>query len=119
MSGDNHDEGVYLIEHEHGYIKIGRSVNPVQRISTLETACPYELHLMGFIKTNDAPQLEARLHEKYETYQKSGEWYNLPTRAKIHLIKLCDLNKEQVDARYGRSDTDRRRSTLTYQGLVG
>jgi len=116
---ESHDEGVYLIEHEHGYIKLGRSTNPVQRLASLNTATPYEIHLTGFIKTNDAVELEAELHGRYEQYQKSGEWYNLPTYEKMHLIAICDLNKEQVDARYGKSVTDRRRSTLTYQGLIG
>ena len=111
--------GVYLIGHEHGYVKIGRSTNPAQRLATLETACPYDLRLIGLIESSDPAQLEARLHEKYECYKKSGEWFDLPTRVKVHLIGLCDLNKEQVAARYGRSETQRRRNTLIYQGLMG
>jgi len=71
---DKKEAGVYLIEHEHGYIKIGRSENPKQRLASLRTATPYDLHILGFIKTDDPPKLEARLHEKYDTYQKSGEW---------------------------------------------
>jgi hypothetical protein len=116
---DKKEAGVYLIEHEHGYIKIGRSENPKQRLASLRTATPYDLHILGFIKTNDPPKLEARLHEKYDTYQKSGEWYNLPTRVKVHLLELCDLNAEQVAARYGRSEEKRRENTLRYQGLIG
>lgn len=119
MDTDHEGEGVYLIEHEHGYIKIGRSENPKQRLASLSTATPYELHLMGFIHTDDAPQLEAELHDKYDDRQKSGEWFNLQTRQKVHLLNLCDLNKEQVAARYGRSDSKRRENTLRYQGLIG
>lgn len=113
------EQAVYLIEHEHGYIKIGRSNNPRKRVNALQTACPYELHVIGVIETHDAPRLEARLHDRFEGQQKQGEWYNLRQNQKQHLIALCDLDVRQVDWRYHKSEEERREVTLTYQGLMG
>jgi hypothetical protein len=115
----NEPGGVYIVEHEHGYVKIGRSNNPVRRVAKLETACPYELTIRGVIETHDPPKVEARLHNRFAEYRKSGEWFKLPTREKMRLLKLCDLNATQVDAKYGRTEAERRRKTLIYQGLMG
>jgi hypothetical protein len=112
-------EVVYLIQHEHGYIKIGRSTNPKQRVATLETATPYELTVIGAIDASDPVETERRLHDKYEDQCKSGEWFSLDAHDKQHLLALCDLNADQVTARYGRTEEQRRENTLRYQGLIG
>jgi len=48
VSDAAHDgQNVYVIEHEHGYVKIGVSDNPRRRVDDLQTACPYELQVLG------------------------------------------------------------------------
>lgn len=113
------EQVVYVIEHEHGYVKIGRSNNPRQRVRDLQTACPYDLHVAGAIDCPDAAQLEAHLHEKYEPEHKNGEWYNLTNKQKTYLYSLFDLNREQIYWRYNSTSDERREKTLRLQGLVG
>lgn len=113
------EQVVYVIEHEHGYVKIGRSNNPTQRVRSLQTACPYDLHVAGVIKCPDAVQLETHLHEKYENRQKNGEWYNINNVQKTYLYSLFDLDSEQVHWRYSTSASERREKTLRLQGLIG
>jgi len=118
---DNPTDGqnVYVIEHEHGYVKIGVSTNPKQRIDKLQTGCPYELDLLGVIETDSPFEVESNLHEKYDGRQKQGEWYNLSTREKSHLLRLCDMTGWEVDWRYETDAETRREMTLRRQGLIG
>lgn len=113
------EQVVYVIEHEHGYVKIGRSNNPRQRVRDLQTACPYDLHVAGVIDCPDAAQLEAHLHEKYKNQHKNGEWYNLTNTQKTYLYSLFDLDREQIYWRYNLTQDERREKTLRLQGLVG
>lgn len=121
MSGerDLSEQVVYVIEHEHGYVKIGRSNNPRSRVRHLQTACPYDLHIAGVIDCPDAVLTESRLHEKFEDRKKNGEWYNLTNRQKQYLLELCDMDMEQAYWRYAYSDAERRTKTLRLQGLMG
>lgn len=115
----NNGQVVYLIEHEHGFIKIGRSNNPRTRVADLQTACPYDLGVIGVIDTADATETERRIHERYADQQVRGEWYNLRHEQKQRLLAQCDLDSRQIDWRYHRSESQRRKDTLTYQGLIG
>jgi len=112
-------QNVYVIEHEHGYVKIGVSDNPIRRVSDLQTGCPYELNVIGQINTSDPFDVESRLHEKYQQREKRGEWYKLSAREKARLVALCDLSQAEVDRRYAKTVEKRRKLTLTMQGLVG
>lgn len=117
---DEHpDKIVYIIEHPHGFVKIGVSSQPLRRLDTFQTGCPYGLSLLGVIETDEPFSVEASLHEKYEGEKQSGEWFNLDTRQRAHLLKLVDLGKEAVNRRYARSKEQRREITLKQQGLIG
>lgn len=112
-------QNVYVIEHEHGYVKIGVSDNPVKRARSLQTGCPYEIRVLGQINTSEPFAVESNLHERHEERKKRGEWYNLTVREKARLVALCDMSKAEVDRRYAKSAEKRRELTLTMQGLVG
>lgn len=112
-------QNVYVIEHEHGYVKIGVSGNPRSRCSNLQTACPYKLSVLGEIASPEPFATEARLHERFNAQQKKGEWYNLNTRQKQRLLALCDLDKDAIYWRYSQSPEERREKTLKQQALIG
>lgn len=114
---DTTGQNVYVIEHEHGYVKIGVSNNPAERMAALETACPYELTLLGEIQTDSPFEVETRLHDKFEHQHKRGEWYALDTRDRAHLLALCDLDAMAVNRRYAVSQAKRRELTLKTQAL--
>ena len=65
---------LYFIEAKNtGYIKIGRSVNPQQRLAQLSTGSPVELIILGTI--SGGSNLEAELHRRFETLREKGEWF--------------------------------------------
>jgi predicted GIY-YIG superfamily endonuclease len=61
-------------------VKIGYSNNIERREKELKTGSPYEIKLMGWIEVSNkenAIKLEDKLHEKYKTKRKNGEWFEL------------------------------------------
>ncbi len=65
---------VYLILHNNGNVKIGRSKNPIAREKTLQSEDP-ELSLLAYWNCPSA--IEKELHLKFKTKRKRGEWFNL------------------------------------------
>ena len=55
------------------YVKIGYSKNPYGRIKEVQTGCPLELMLIGYVK-GDLKE-ERRIHEMFNRYRKHGEWF--------------------------------------------
>lgn len=65
---------LYFIEAINtGYIKIGRSANPMQRLAQLSTGSPNDLVLLG--KISGGAALEAELHRRFESLRCKGEWF--------------------------------------------
>ena len=71
------DDGyVYLIrESLGGYLKIGKSVRPKDRLRELSAAQAGELKLLGTIKTDRKGDLEKELHKEFSQFRRSGEWF--------------------------------------------
>lgn len=57
--------------------KIGKTTNLKNRLSQYKTSVP-DLELLKVIETDDELALEKNLHDKYGSYRKSGEWFDLP-----------------------------------------
>lgn len=77
---------VYFIRH-NGYIKIGKSVDPWKRLTSLQTAHHDTLEMMAIMPGSD--DLEAGLHRAFGQYMKRGEWFieNDHLLAFIEMIK--------------------------------
>lgn len=72
---DSRSGFVYFIQQGlDGPIKIGFTIDPMERLASLQTANPYELHLLGCIAKNEA--LERELHQKYSHHHLRGEWFS-------------------------------------------
>lgn len=96
MSDD--ETKIYLARHEHGYIKIGKSNDPLSRIRELQTASPYKIHLAATITVyGDWHAVEERLHEVYSRYHKRGEWFDLPDHAVEDLVEASPISSETVE----------------------
>jgi hypothetical protein len=64
---------VYFIqEGDAGNVKIGRAIDPVGRMATLQTGNPNHLTLIATIKGGDK---ERALHAKFKRYHINGEWF--------------------------------------------
>ena len=63
---------VYFIRHQ-GHIKIGKSVDPWKRLSSLQTAHYEPLEMLAIMPGSD--DLEAGLHRAFGKFMKRGEWF--------------------------------------------
>ena len=71
---------VYFIKHRNmKAVKIGftQEDNPDKRIRDFEVASPFGIVNLGYIITENAKQLEKKLHELYSDLHIKGEWYEL------------------------------------------
>lgn len=77
-----HKSGFIYCISDGEHVKIGRSHNPLQRLSILQPGNPRPLTLVGVIPTRDQVKREREIHLKYRGQHVFGEWF-LPTEAMI------------------------------------
>lgn len=69
---------VYLVQSPTTAYKIGRTVNPDDRISTFSVKLPFEVEYVAVIKTVDMIGLEHSLHQRFADKRVNGsEWFHL------------------------------------------
>ena len=68
---------VYLIQSPTGKHKIGRTVNPADRMRTFTVKLPFEVAYVCVIATEDMYALERTLHRKFKNQRVNGEWFDL------------------------------------------
>lgn len=68
-----------------GYYKIGISENPNKRLGGVQVGCPFPLEIIKTFETNQAKELESKVHKRLKEFNSSGEWFKLP---KLELIKI-------------------------------
>lgn len=58
-------------------IKIGYSSHesPIKRFNQFKTYAPFGAEIIGFIQTNEAKEIESKLHLKYSSKRLDGEWF--------------------------------------------
>lgn len=75
-------------EHPAGYVygifnsktqltKIGRTIDPKQRLRQLRQEHGKHLEYKSLRKTENAPKEEKRLHKKFKSKRKDGEWFDM------------------------------------------
>lgn len=69
---------VYILE-ANGYYKVGKSINPDERIVTLQTASPYPLTRVLVKKVRDMDFVENNLKYMFRDKLFRGEWFSLST----------------------------------------
>ena len=68
---------VYLLYADNGLIKIGKTKSLQQRLDHFTAKLPYELRLVGTIKSERYGEIEAELHRLFHDKRKRGEWFDL------------------------------------------
>lgn len=94
---DEKTKKIYLMHSaEIGAYKIGVSKNPIKRLETLSTGCPYSIDLIYKFVSKRPFMLEGALHSTYVQYKRnidgdplSGEWFDLPTNEVIGFLDKC------------------------------
>ena len=100
---------VYLIraDTKRPVFKIGKANNPVKRMSELQTGCPADLTLIGFIRCKSqmhAGQVERDFHHRFRFMKsrRGGEWFWLNRADEREMTELMrdgmDKYKEQAIA---------------------
>lgn len=81
---------VYFIRFSSRTYKIGMTrQNPHKRLAEIQTGCPVQLVIYGYIETDKPEEIEAELHKRFNDRRISGEWFRI-TDAEIddYLSKL-------------------------------
>lgn len=91
---------VYFIISGDGYCKIGRAVNPENRLRELQMGNAQRLHLSHKIETDNCEKFEAFFHHILRHYRTQGEWFDLPgylleKMRSIASLDLGDMTKER------------------------
>lgn len=83
---------LYLMENSTGLFKIGISVSPQRRLSEIKNASGLDVKLLATWETEeDAYTVEQRLHKKFKSQRKHGEWFE---DLDIKLIESSEVLKE-------------------------
>jgi len=70
---------------EHGWCKIGKTVNLRRRVATMQTGCPFTIDVLHYIKTDDTLKAERVQHRKFNKHRIRGEWFNIEGNLKDYL----------------------------------
>ncbi len=82
---------VYVLKSPTGAYKVGRTVNPDDRLRTFNVKLPFPVEYDCLIKTDDMYKLEGKLHYKFAGQRIDGEWFNLTARDLEFLRRLATL----------------------------
>lgn len=69
-------------------IKIGYSSknDPFKRIKSYSTGAPNGVHIIGYITTPNAKELESELHKTFTEERMSGEWFNISVEDAVWVL---------------------------------
>jgi allophanate hydrolase subunit 1 len=81
---------VYLIQSESGWYKIGRTINPEDRMKTFSVKLPFRVEYICLIQSEDMIALEAELHKRFEDQRFAGEWFDLTDNDVAYLKSMAD-----------------------------
>ena len=81
---------VYVIEGEHGRVKIGVSSTPPNRLATLQTGSPYRLHLAYATWAGEHAYLvEQEAHFRLDAFRVGGEWFATSREVAVAAINVA------------------------------
>ena len=79
--------------------KIGISINPEQRVKTLQTGSPLRINVFrawSFDDLKDVKQFEEIMHAALSEYQMIGEWFGAsPDRAAELFFSICQIMRDK------------------------
>jgi hypothetical protein len=73
----------FFVNEDYGFCKIGYSKNPLSRIESLQSGCPFSLRILGFVEGDRV--VERNFHKRFWANRSRGEWF----RYEGELKKFC------------------------------
>lgn len=92
----------FIMSLETERVKIGMAADPIERLCALQTACPEELGLLGWIVTHEAKTHEAELHAKFQKDHVRGEWFKLTNELMDFIEAEATRDYDELDRMTGR-----------------
>ena len=90
---------IYAIKHPNGKTKIGFSINPGQRIPTIESIGCFKAKQVFISEKTLFPRIvELFFHNKFKDRRVIGEWFSVDFKEVVSTIKDCWGNKEIREA---------------------
>ena len=99
---------IYIITHPlfHGWIKLGKTINPLKRLDSFQTSDPHRAFIMPYSKkTKYAINIEMYFKDNYISQTNGYEWYEIELNTAIKLLNNI-LSKE--DELFGSNKIDRK-----------
>ena len=81
---------VYLFRAAQFY-KIGVSIDPMKRLTQIQTGCPIKCEYVGYIPSTQPRQTEKEIHEDLAEFRTFGEWFDLGDGLIRYLIENWNL----------------------------
>lgn len=81
---------IYLMRADTGHYKIGRSVNPNERLRVFSTEMPVDVYTVHTFKTDNMVVAERFFHEQLRNFRYRGEWFHLNEEF-VEWFKTLDL----------------------------
>ncbi len=81
---------VYLFRAAQFY-KIGVSIDPMKRLTQIQTGCPIKCEYVGYIPSTHPRQTEKEIHEDLAEFRTFGEWFDLGDGLIRYLIENWNL----------------------------
>ena len=94
------DGFVYLLNLEGTkFYKIGKSKyeDPQTRLSTLQSASPFELVMLSFKRFKDRSMAEKEMHKVFEKYNHKREWFLIENKSQEEVIKMFIDNCDKIE----------------------
>lgn len=79
-----------------GLIKIGWTVNPTDRLETLQSMSPVILRILATMP--GSMRTEQELHQRFGVHRRHGEWFE-PADDLVAFIKALDPARADIDTR--------------------
>ncbi len=98
---------VYAIE-DGEFVKIGWAIDPMARLSQLQTASARQLRILGAVR--GVFRTEGELHDRFRTHHHRGEWFVLDSEIREYFLSTAAQRGAKELTRSGD-----RRSALTRQ----
>lgn len=72
---------LYVLEHPHGFYKLGKAADPINRLHSIQSGSPYDLECKLVVKYHDEALLEGTnlervAHDEFEECCRRGEWFD-------------------------------------------
>lgn len=88
---------VYVLKaHDCDFVKIGQSKCIKNRLSNIQTACPFSIYLWLGLNSPKHIEIESFLHKKYSNSRYRGEWFYLSSDEEDDLIDFFSATNQNI-----------------------